>query len=86
MRHGLGSLQDLVSHGVVLAVVAVLHVLGRERIVGVGGLLVSVGALLSSLALSLHPEGADVRPVPLVVGSCPGQLGQQLRLVAGQFA
>ena len=52
----------------------VLEVLIGERVVGVAGLLVPVGTLLASLALALHPEGADMRPVPLVVGSRSGQL------------
>ena len=52
----------------------VLEVLIGERVVGVAGLLVPVGTLLASLALALHPEGADVRPVSLVVGGRSGQL------------
>ena len=68
MRHRLRALQQLLRHGVVDSVVAVLEVLLREGIVGVAGFLVSVRAFLPPLAFSLHPEGADVRPVPLVVG------------------
>ena len=52
----------------------VLEVLIGERVVGVAGLLVPVGTLLASLALALHPEGADVRPVSLVVRGRSGQL------------
>ena len=33
--HGLGSLEDLVSHGVVSAIITVLHVLSRQRVVWV---------------------------------------------------
>lgn len=39
---------------------------------------VPVGTLLSSLALSFHPEGADVRTVAFVVGSGSGQLQQHV--------
>ena len=52
----------------------VLEVLIGERVVGVAGLLVPVGTLLASLAFTLHPEGADVRPVSLVVRGRSGQL------------
>ena len=52
----------------------VLEVLIGERVVRVAGLLVPVGTLLASLAFTLHPEGADVRPVSLVVGGRSGQL------------
>ena len=55
-------------------ILPVLEVLIGERIVGVAGLLVPVGTLLASLALTLHPEGADVRPVSLVVRGRSGQL------------
>ena len=82
MRHRLRALQQLLRHGVVDSVVAVLEVLLREGIVGVAGFLVSVRAFLPPLAFSFHPEGADVRPVPLVVGRRARQLLQQLRLVA----
>ena len=52
----------------------VLEVLIGERVVGVAGLFVPVGTLLASLAFALHPEGADVRPVSLVVRGRSGQL------------
>ena len=52
----------------------VLEVLIGERVVRVAGLLVPVGTLLASLAFALHPEGADVRPVSLVVRGRSGQL------------
>ena len=55
-------------------VIPVFEVLIGERVVGVAGLLVPVGTLLASLALALHPEGADVRPVSLVVRGRSGQL------------
>lgn len=45
-----------------------------------------VWTLLSALALALHPEGADVRPVAFVVGGGPSQLRQQLRALRGQLA
>ena len=40
--------------------------------------LLPVWTLLSSLTLSFHPEGTDVRPIPLVVGRGPGQLEQHV--------
>lgn len=43
-----------------------------------------VGTLLPSLTLSLHPEGADVWPVPLVVWSGPGKFQQHITR-AGSF-
>lgn len=43
-----------------------------------------VGTLLPSLTLSLHPEGADVRPVPLVIWCGPGQFQQHITR-AGRF-
>ena len=52
----------------------VLEVLIGERVVRVAGLLVPVGTLLAPLAFALHPEGADVRPVSLVVRGRSGQL------------
>ena len=52
----------------------VLEVLIGERVVGVAGLLMPVGTLLAPLAFALHPEGADVRPVSLVVRGRSGQL------------
>ena len=55
-------------------ILPVLEVLIGERVVGVAGLLVPVGTLLASLAFALHPEGADVRPVSLVVRGRSGQL------------
>lgn len=63
--------EQLLGNRVVGAIVAVLEFLLGEGIVRVGGHLVSVGALLSSLALSLDPERADVWTVPLVVRSGP---------------
>ena len=69
VRHGLGPLEDLVRHRVIDAVVSVLHVLLTQRVVRVGGLLVPVGALLPPLTLPLHPERADMGPVPLVIRS-----------------
>ena len=82
MGHRLCALQQLLRHRVVDAVVAVLEVLLGEGVVGVAGLLVSVRTFFSSLALSFHPEGANVGSVSLVVGSRASQLLQQLRLVA----
>ena len=67
-------------------ILPVLDVLVCEGIVGVGGLVVAVGTLLPSLALSLDPEAADVRPVALVVGGRTRKLGQQLVLLAAYFA
>ena len=55
-------------------ILPVLEVLIGERVVGVAGLLVPVGTLLAPLAFALHPEGADVRPVSLVVRGRSGQL------------
>ena len=55
-------------------ILPVLEVLIGERVVRVAGLLVPVGTLLASLAFTLHPEGADVRPVSLVVRGRSGQL------------
>lgn len=43
-----------------------------------------VGTLLPSLTLSLHPEGADVRPVSLVIWRGPGQFQQHITR-AGRF-
>ena len=45
-----------------------------------------VRTLLTPLALSLDPEGANMGPVSLVVGGVPGQLGQELVLVTGHLA
>ena len=56
VRHGLGSLEDLLSHGIIEAVVTILHVLSGQWVIRVTWLLMSVGTLLSSFALSLHPE------------------------------
>ena len=85
VRHGLGPLEDLVRHRVIDAIVSVLHVLLTQRVVRVGGLLVSVGALLPPLTLALHPERADVGSVPLVIRRGPGELGQQLGFVAWEL-
>ena len=63
---------DMASDGDVI--LPVLEVLIGERVVGVAGLLMPVGTLLASLAFALHPEGADVRPVSLVVRGRSGQL------------
>ena len=82
MGHRLGTLQQLLRHWVVDAVVAVLEVLLREGIVGIAGFLVSVRTFFPPFAFSFHPEGADVRSVSLVVGGCASQFLQQLRLVA----
>ena len=82
VRHGLGPLEDLVRHGVIDAIISVLHVLLTQRVVRVRGLLVPVGALLPSLTLALHPERADVRSVPLVIRRGSSELGQQLGFVA----
>ena len=62
---------DMASDGDVI--LPVLEVLIGERVVGVAGLLMPVGTLLASLAFALHPEGADVRPVSLVVRGRSGQ-------------
>ena len=78
MGHSLRAFQQLLCDRVVHAVVAVLEVLLGEGVVGVARLLVSVRAFLSSLALSLHPERADVWSVSLVVGGGASQLLQQL--------
>lgn len=43
-----------------------------------------VWTLLPSLTLSLHPEGADVRPVSLVIWRGPGQFQQHITR-AGRF-
>ena len=45
-----------------------------------------VRALLPPLALPLDPEGADVRPVALVVGRGARQALQHLVLVGGDLA
>lgn len=46
----------------------------------------SVRTLLSALAFSLDPEGADVGPVPLVVGRRPRQLGKEVVLLRRDLA
>lgn len=40
--------------------------------------LLPVWTLLSSLTFSFHPEGANVRSVPFVVGCGPGQFEQHV--------
>ena len=63
---------DMASDGDVI--LPVLEVLIGERVVGVAGLLMPVRTLLAPFTFALHPEGADVRPVSLVVRGRSGQL------------
>lgn len=62
---------DMASDGDVI--LPVLEVLIGERVVRVAGLLMPVRTLLAPFTFALHPEGADVRPVSLVVRGRSGQ-------------
>lgn len=77
-RHRGSPLEKLVGHGVIDSVVPVFNVLISKGVIRVRRLLMPVWTLLSSLTLSFHPEGTDVRPIPLVVGRGPGQLEQHV--------
>ena len=60
------SYEDLASHGIVTAMIAVLKILMSELVVDRS--LVSIGTFRSACAFSLYEERAYVRSVAFVIG------------------